>query len=671
MQKKLKEKYICSNSGGWLTKLEIAAAVLLCGLMMPGNVMAAENSENVAVEGYSESVIGETDDDAASSQRLTSDDEVNKRDDDGEAAAETEDTGGVYDFKDAKTTGTVTVVKEWDDQATNDEREIPDIKISTKKPSKSALGYTVTFHGNGMKFDDGSEENMVVYNSAGEIVQGEYKLAIGNNVTWCRKPDGGGAVEISSDGFLSVPITEDVDLWAKEMTFEIKGYKGSPTYENDFNQLIPSTVTEVIFTDKIKPAAAEVIDVDADGDGGVVAWTENDGTVMKVSTQIKGIKVQAAVDSRETFYDKYIKKIDLKMLDTSKVTNMSSMFSASLSLTSLDLTGWDTSNVTDMSGMFSGCRGLTTSLDLTGWNTSNVTDMKYMFFDCYNLTSLDLTGWNTSNVTSMYQMFFGCRSLTNLDMSGWDTPNVASMYQMFSGCRSLTNLDMSGWDTSNVTSMYQMFSGCSGLKSLDLTALDTSNITDMNSMFSGCSVLKSLDLTALDTANVTDMSSMFSGCRGLKSLDMTGWDTSNVRDMSKMFSDCEGLTSLDLTPLDTSNVTDMELMFYYCKGLTSLDLTPLDTSKVTNMGEMFRACDGLTSLDLTPLDTSKVTNMTGMFYNCTGLTSITTGPNFKFVGTNYYLSGTWQNAAGETFNGNDDTANFPSNVADTYTKISN
>lgn len=44
MQKKLKEKYICNNSGGWLTKLGIAAAVLLCGLMIPGNVMAAENS---------------------------------------------------------------------------------------------------------------------------------------------------------------------------------------------------------------------------------------------------------------------------------------------------------------------------------------------------------------------------------------------------------------------------------------------------------------------------------------------------------------------------------------------------------------------------------------------------------------------------------------------------
>ena len=274
---------------------------------------------------------------------------------DNEISEQADDTGGVYDFKDNKTTGTVTVTKVWDDGLTNDEREIPDIKISTKKPSKSTLGYTITFHGNGLKFADGSEENIVIYNSAGEIVQGEYKMAVGNNVTWCRKPDGGVTVEISSDGILSVPITKDIDLWAKEKTFEIKGY------ENGFNQSIPSTVTEVIFTDEIKPAAAEVIDVDADGDGGVVAWTENNGTIMKVSTQIKGIKVQAAVNSSSMFDREWdIEKIDLKMLDTSKVTSMGYMFYNCRGLTSLDLTQLDTANVTSMGYMFSGCSSLTT-----------------------------------------------------------------------------------------------------------------------------------------------------------------------------------------------------------------------------------------------------------------------------------------------------------------------
>ena len=85
---------------------------------------------------------------------------------------------------------------------------------------------------------------------------------------------------------------------------------------------------------------------------------------------------------------------------------------------------------------------------------------------------------------------------------------------------------------------------------------------------------------------------------------------------------------------------------------------------------MFYGCSGLTSLDLTPLDTQNVTDMRDMFAGCSGLTSLTTGTTFKFIGTGYYLSGTWQNTAGETFNGNYNTANFPSNVADTYTKIS-
>lgn len=88
------------------------------------------------------------------------------------------------------------------------------------------------------------------------------------------------------------------------------------------------------------------------------------------------------------------------------------------------------------------------------------------------------------------------------------------------------------------------------------------------------------------------------------------------------------------------------------------------------MWDMFSGCSGLTSLDLTPLDTSKVTNMNSMFSVCSDLTSLTTGTSFKFVGTDYRLSGTWQNTAGEIFNGNDGTANFPSNVADTYTKVS-
>ena len=450
----------------------------------------------------------------------------------------------MYDFKDNKTTGTVTVTKVWDDGLTNDEREIPDIKISTKKPSKSTLGYTVTFHGNAenrLLFDNGSDVNEVVINSSGQIVSGNYKIAGGALFAgWYSDGKYTNRVEVSNDGVPQMTLTGDLDLWAKQKTTEIKGYNYSLYTGNGFNKSIPSTVTEVIFTDEIKPASAEIIDVDADGDGGIVAWTENDGTVMKVSTQIEGMKIQTAKNSAF----------------------------------------------------------------------------------------------------------------------------------MFSYRTKLTNIDFSMLDTSNVTRINEMFYNCSGLTSLDLTPLNTSNVTDMEYMFVGCSGLTSLDLTPLNTSKVTDMNFMFSGCSGLTSLDLTPLNTSKVTNMSYMFNCCDGLTSLDLTTLDTSKVTDMESMFSGCRGLTSLNLMPLNTSKVTNMSYMFSYCRSLTNINLTPMDTSNVTNMYKMFSDCSSLTTLITGPNFKFVGTAYDLSGTWQNTAGETFNGNNGTANFPSNVADTYTRIS-
>ena len=141
------EKWRSGFRNGVLFSVLAAGAAVLDN-MEQNQVMAGDDSLRLTGEGTS----GDADD-------------INIPD------SQTDDTGQVYDFKDNKTTGTVTVTKVWDDGLTNEEREIPDIKISTAKPGKNPLGYTITFHGNGLKFADGSEENIVVYNSAGEIVQ--------------------------------------------------------------------------------------------------------------------------------------------------------------------------------------------------------------------------------------------------------------------------------------------------------------------------------------------------------------------------------------------------------------------------------------------------------------------------------------------------------------------
>ena len=418
------------------------------------------------------------------------------------------DSGKVYDFKDSKTSGAVVVTKTWDDSLSNDERSVPDISISTAKPSKNPLGYTITYHGNGLAFADGTTENQIIVNSSGKIISGQYKELLASS-GWYSDSNCTTKIETDSNGLPVSGMISDTELYAKSKTFVLK--TGS-----DFKGLIPSTATSVIFTDEAMPTSAALIDADADGDGGVVAWM--DGTVMKVSTQTPGKQIIAATDCQ-------------------------AMFKSKSNLILIDFSNLDTGNVTDMHSMFASCSDLT-NLDLTHLGTSNVTDMHSMFYGCSGLTDLDLTHLNTSNVTDMFSMFRGCSGLTNLDLTHLDTSNVTYMDTMFSGCSGLTDLDLTHLNTSNVTDMFSMFRGCSGLTNLDLTHLDTSNVTYMDTMFSGCSGLTDLDLTHLNTSNVTDMSSMFSGCSGLTNLDLTHLNTGNVTDMSYMFDGCTALTTL-------------------------------------------------------------------------------------------------------------------------------
>ena len=80
------------------------------------------------------------------------------------------------------------------------------------------------------------------------------------------------------------------------------------------------------------------------------------------------------------------------------------MFSDMYGLISLNLSNFDTSKVTNMDSMFRGMSNLTT-LDLSNFDTSNVTSMYAMFSNMFNLTTLDLSNFDTSKVTSMYTMF--------------------------------------------------------------------------------------------------------------------------------------------------------------------------------------------------------------------------------------------------------------------------
>ena len=208
--------------------------------------------------------------------------------------------------------------------------------------------------------------------------------------------------------------------------------------------------------------------------------------------------------------------IDLSVLDTSEVTNMSGMFGECSSLTSLDVSNFDTSQVTNMNGMFGDCSSLT-NLDVSNFDTSQVTDMSFMFTNCSNLTSLDVSKFDTSKVTNLGGMFSHCTDLTTLDVSNFDTSQVTNMNGMFGECSSLTELNLSTWNTSNVTSMNVLYDG----------------------MFAGCSNLTSLDLRSFDTSKITNFAFMFEDCNKLTQITVSNkWVVGSSASTDRMFSNC-------------------------------------------------------------------------------------------------------------------------------------
>ena len=229
--------------------------------------------------------------------------------------------------------------------------------------------------------------------------------------------------------------------------------------------------------------------------------------------------------------------------------------------------------------MFYECKKLTT-LDVSHFNTSKVTNMNSMFMNCSSLTALDVSHFDTSNVTNMRYMFYGCSSLTTLDVSHFNTSKVTNMSYMFSACRSLTTLDVSQFDTSKVTNMDHMFDACSSLTVLDVSQLDTSKVTNMGCIFAACSSLAALDLSHFNTSNVTNMYYMFGACSSLTTLDVSQFDTSKVTNMQQMFYGCLSLTTILISPKwTTQNVQNGEKMFDSSSLLPNYDSAVTDKSK--------------------------------------------------------------------------------------------
>jgi surface protein len=184
--------------------------------------------------------------------------------------------------------------------------------------------------------------------------------------------------------------------------------------------------------------------------------------------------------------------LDLSKFDTSKVTNMQYMFSNCISEINID--GWDTSKVTNMQYMFQNFTNKNKHLDLSVLDFSKVTNASEMFSGC-NIDYVDIRNCNLnlSKFSSGYLPFKSVKG-TVLDLSNYDITGLKSTYNLcyFCGC---STVNLTNWKTTEVTDMRQTFYYCSSLLELIIPDWDMTNVTNTSSMFGNTSNIKKIDIS--------------------------------------------------------------------------------------------------------------------------------------------------------------------------------
>lgn len=296
--------------------------------------------------------------------------------------------------------------------------------------------------------------------------------------------------------------------------------------------------------------------------------------------------------------------LDLSMWNTSKVEDISYMFSGS-DFDSLNLKGFNTDRVTNMSNIFSGASINQDKLDLSSFNTSKVTDMNGMFMYSH-VATIDLSSFDTSNVTDMMNMFQFSAATEIKGLNKFNTSKVIYMTRMFYGAK-VADLDLSSFDTSNVTDMIYMFCQ-SEARSINVSSFDTSKVIGFSYMFATVD-LDYLNINNFNLQSTDSLMGLFANSK-IKKLDISSLDTSNIKSMSSMFV-ASKIENLDLSNFDTSNVTDMSSMFSN-SDIKNLDISNFNTSKLIYASHMFSGVT-MDTLDLTSFDTTNLMDYSYMF----------------------------------------------------------
>ena len=378
------------------------------------------------------------------------------------------------------------------------------------------------------------------------------------------------------------------------------------------------------------------------------------------------------------------------------------MFKDCSKLATLDLSSFDTSKVTDMGSMFSGCSSLSTVYASNGFGVSAVTSSRDMFSGCSALVGGNGTAWSsgyTDKDRARVDGYDGLGYFTTKDqIPGWKVCGTCEWKIDGDGLLTVRPLggDSSGeladWDSCDGIPWYSqresiksafvkpgvsaktcfgMFYGCANLASANLSGLDFPTVKNMSQMFYGCSSLKEIPAGFEMPANVPvsqcfyvpDSTEMrYTGTdaaittydwasdnRVLGPAAAEGWSRFGgvqwqVANGALTIAPLPGETGGEMGSLGVyagapwyaqrKDITSVEIegdikagaslgyAFDGMANLVSADLSDLDVSATTDMSCMFRGCSSLAAVDLSGWAASSLENAYAAFSKCASLQSV-------------------------------------------------
>ena len=269
------------------------------------------------------------------------------------------------------------------------------------------------------------------------------------------------------------------------------------------------------------------VDVSTPKDGSVILTF--DGGVATISTNYQ--KLRSNDNISYTFRDfRELTRVEgFELIDTRNATNSRNLVYCAMKLEYINVSKMNTSNITNMTSMFCDAPALTQEVfDFSNWDTGNVETMNYMF-DSVSVETLDLSAFDTKKVTTMAMMFTNCFNLKNLNISSFNTANVTTLDNMFEDCQKLESLDLRHFVTTKVTDLRSFCNRCYALKTIDLSSFNTKSVGRFSWMFNDCQELETIIVGPNFSGDkATTLQETFRNCYKLKNIDMSHFVSSSA-----------------------------------------------------------------------------------------------------------------------------------------------